>query len=66
MITEYRIIVHAVLGSPHKSFDWCAVDDNTYDGQETDPIGYGSTPREAIDALMDQIEEKLSTGLQAR
>ena len=58
MTTEYRIIVHAVLGSPHKSWDWCAVDDNTYDGQEDDPIGYGATPLEAIEVLFEQLEAR--------
>jgi hypothetical protein len=57
MTTEYKIIVSFNVHAPHKSWDWCAVTDD-YDGQETDPIGYGATPREAVEALMEQLEEK--------
>ena len=56
MITEYKIIVSRNLSSPPKSWDWCAVTDD-YDGQETDPIGYGATAREAVEILLEQIEE---------
>ena len=42
MTTEYKIIINFNFASPHKSWDWCAVTDD-YDGQETDPIGYGAT-----------------------
>lgn len=41
---------------PIRCFDWCAVDDSTYGGDETDPIGYGATEQEAIDNLIEQIE----------
>ena len=57
MTTNYKIIVSFNPSSPHKSWDWCAVTDD-YDGQEDDPIGYGSTPREAVDILMEQLEDR--------
>ena len=40
---------------PPRCFDWCAVDDDTYEGGC--PIGYGATEQEAIDDLQEQIEE---------
>lgn len=40
---------------PVRSFDWCAVDDDTYDGPGC-PIGYGATEQEAIDDLLAQLE----------
>lgn len=57
MTTEYKIIVSYNVYSFHKSWDWCAVTDD-YDGQETDPIGYGATPREAVEILMEQLEDR--------
>jgi hypothetical protein len=57
MTTNYKIIVSFNASSPHKSWDWCAVTDD-YDGQEHDPIGYGATPREAVDILMEQLEDR--------
>jgi hypothetical protein len=57
MTTNYKIIVSFNASSPHKSWDWCAVTDD-YDGQETDPIGYGSTAREAVEILMEQLEDR--------
>jgi hypothetical protein len=42
---------------PIRSFDWSAVDDDTYDGHGS-PIGYGNTEQAAIDDLLDQIEER--------
>jgi hypothetical protein len=41
---------------PIASFEWMAVDDETYDGEGC-PIGIGATEQEAIDHLMEQIEE---------
>ena len=55
--TSYKIIVSFNATSFHPSWDWCAVTDD-YDGQEHDPIGYGSTPREAVDILMEQLEDR--------
>jgi hypothetical protein len=57
MTTNYKIIVSFNPSSPHKSWDWCAVTDD-YDGQEHDPIGYGSTALEAIEILMDQLNDR--------
>ena len=57
MIHQYKIIISYNLSSPHPSWDWCAVTDD-YDGQEHDPIGYGATPREAVDILMEQLEDR--------
>ena len=56
MPKEYKIIVSQNLSSPHLMWDWCAVTDD-YDGENDDPIGYGSTPSEAVELLMDQIAE---------
>jgi len=57
MKTQYKIIVARNLQSPHKNWDWCAVTDD-YDGQETDPIGYAATARDAVDILLEQIEDR--------
>lgn len=42
---------------PDFRFDWCAVDDDTYDGEGC-PIGYGATEQDAISDLLLQIEER--------
>lgn len=42
---------------PIRDFDWSAVDDDTYDGPGC-PIGSGRTKQEAIDDLLEQIEER--------
>lgn len=44
---------------PIRQFDWSAVDDDTYDGADDShcPIGHGATEQEAIDDLMQQIED---------
>jgi hypothetical protein len=55
MTTSYKIIVSFNVHALHRSWDWCAVTDD-YDGQETDPIGYGPTPAEAVAILMEQLE----------
>ena len=57
MTTEYKIIVSFNVHAIHRSWDWCAVTDD-YDGQETDPIGYGATPLEAIEQLLERLEDK--------
>ena len=41
---------------PTKEFDWCAVDDDTYEGADSDHSGYGTTKDAAIADLMEQIE----------
>lgn len=43
---------------PIRDFDWCAVDDETYDGDGSHPIGYGRTETAAIADLMNEIEER--------
>lgn len=47
--TEYIYIVN----------EWQAIDADSYDGAEDSncPVGYGKTEQEAIDDLMEQIEE---------
>lgn len=42
---------------PYRGFDWCAYDDKTYCGSESDVIGRGSTEQEAIDDLLEQLAE---------
>lgn len=46
---------------PIRQFDWCAVDDETYDGAPDsgtrNQIGYGATPEEAIADLLSILEE---------
>ena len=43
---------------PVRSFDWSAIDDYTYDGAEDSncPIGHGTTEEDAIEDLLEQIE----------
>ena len=41
---------------PLRCFDWSALDEDTYDGSPTDPIGYGETEQEAIDDLLGQLD----------
>jgi hypothetical protein len=45
---------------PLRQFDWCAYDEDTYDGAPDShcPIGYGATEEEAVADLMEQIEER--------
>jgi hypothetical protein len=53
-----RIVTHySPQPVPSNCFDWSAIDDSTYDGQESDPIGYGATEREAILNLLEMIED---------
>ncbi|HEX5508453.1 MAG TPA: hypothetical protein VFX37_08105 [Pseudolabrys sp.] len=42
-----------------RRFDWSAVDDSTYDGPSS-PIGYGPTEEDAIEDLLEQLEERAS------
>jgi hypothetical protein len=49
---------------PVRSFDWSAIDEDTYDCDcdqdgffSLSPIGHGATETEAIADLMDQLEE---------
>jgi hypothetical protein len=50
---------------PIRSFDWSAVDSETYDADcdqdgffSACPVGYGSTEQEAIEDLLSQIEDQ--------
>lgn len=47
-------VTHAFPPIPTNRFDYSAVDDDTYDAGG--PIGFGSTPAEAIADLNEQIE----------
>lgn len=40
---------------PIRSFDWSAIDDDTYDGHGC-PVGYGASEQEAIDDLNEQLD----------
>ena len=53
----YMISVSRTVGAMDMDHDWCAFDDLTCCGEETDAIGYGRTPRAAIENLMEQIDE---------
>lgn len=41
---------------PTNALDWSAIDDSTYDGEGC-PVGYGATEQEAIDDLLEQMED---------
>jgi hypothetical protein len=41
---------------PDRSYDWSAIDDDTYDGEGC-PIGWGATEAEAIADLREQLEQ---------
>jgi hypothetical protein len=45
----------------NEQFHWSAIDVNSYDGAEDSPnrdaIGYGRTPAEALDDLLEKLEE---------
>lgn len=43
---------------PARSFDWSAIDDDTYDGADDSscPIGHGETEEDAIEDLLEQIK----------
>jgi hypothetical protein len=43
---------------PFRNCDWIAVDDETYGGEPSDPIGYGATEEEAIADLLEQLAER--------
>jgi hypothetical protein len=44
---------------PSNCLDWSAIDDSTYDGQPSDPIGYGPTREIAILDLINQFADDL-------
>lgn len=41
---------------PLRQFDWTAVDDDTCDYDQ--PIGHGATEQDAIDDLLEQLEDE--------
>ena len=46
---------------PIRQFDWCAYDDDTYDGApDAGPqiVGHGATEKEAVEDFMEQWNEK--------
>lgn len=47
---------HVYPPIPIRDYDWCAVDDNTYDGDGC-PIGWGRTEQAAVNDLIDQLSE---------
>lgn len=53
---------HVYPPIPIRQYDWCAVDDDTYDGAPDsttrNQIGYGTTPEEAIADLRSILEEE--------
>ena len=56
-----KIETHRGSG-PWSSNDWIATDSDTYDGAEDsatrNQIGYGKTEREAVNDLLDRIDER--------
>jgi hypothetical protein len=53
------IVTYDPPAVPSNCFDWCAVDDSTYGGEPSDPIGYGPTREAAILELINQFADDL-------
>ena len=50
--------IHIFPPIPIRKYDWCAVDNDTFDAENpATVVGYGSTKEEAIADLLHQIEE---------
>jgi hypothetical protein len=49
---------HVYPPIPDRSFDWSAIDDDTYDGPGS-PVGRGATEAEAIADLLSKKDEQL-------
>lgn len=47
---------HVFPPIPIRSFDWSAIDSDTYDGDGS-PVGRGATEQEAISDLLEQLVE---------
>jgi hypothetical protein len=60
-----KIITQAHPWNHYEGITWTAWDDDTYDGAPDShcPVGNGSSEREAINDLVEQIVEKLETQL---
>ncbi len=43
---------------PVRNCDWCAWDDDTFSGEPTDLMGYGTTEAEAVADLKTKMEER--------
>lgn len=47
---------------PDRRFDWCAVDDETYDGapdnKHGQEMGFGATEQQAIEDLLQLIQDR--------
>jgi hypothetical protein len=55
--------IHICPPIPVRSYDWCAVDNDTFDEENpATPVGYGPTKEEAIADLLRQIEEANDDG----
>jgi hypothetical protein len=55
----YKILVYfdpPPIGT--RIMDWSAVDDLSYGGEPSDPIGYGPTAAAAVESLMEQLEDR--------
>lgn len=48
---------HVFPPIPIRDYDWSAVDDRTFDGPGS-PVGWGGTERQAIDDLIEQIQDQ--------
>jgi len=55
-MTPPRIVTHHEPAALVPACRWCAYDDSTYGGEETDAIGWGETEAEAVADLMEQLE----------
>ena len=53
-IPPHIVVTHVYPPIPFRNFDWCAYVEGT---EETGRYGYGRTKQEAIDELMERIEE---------
>lgn len=53
---------HSPKPGPDRSYDWIAVDTETYDGAPDSrtrfEIGYGKSEREAVNDLFDRMDER--------
>jgi len=48
---------------PDRQYDWCAWDDDRWDvGEPGAPMGWAATEQQAVDALMDLLDEERMTG----
>jgi hypothetical protein len=43
---------------PTRTYDWSAIDADTYSGEPSDAIGWGVTEQGAVDDLMDKLAQQ--------